>query len=544
MAEVTESIVQMAAHACIRHGDYGEFLCLGARLGFRDLGQLSTDFAGWLAWLGLQSGDRVAVQLPNLLQYPVIALGVLKAGLVLVNVNPLYTTPELAHQLRDSGARLLVIEADGFPVAAEAMAGTGVSTIVVTRSGDMHTSLGRALSSCSARRLTGSGLPRYTSLRAALRLGRRAAARDPGMLARRAPGPDALAVLQYTGGTTGPARAAMLSHRNLLANVRQLAAALGERRPEEGMLMVAPLPLYHVYAFTMSLLSGIAWGLRVLLIPEPRDTTAMVKTLKEHRINALTGVNTLYKSLCDHPGLSGCDFSGLRLCSAGGMPLASAVAARWLELTGCAILEGYGLSECSPLVACNSYVSLRAGTVGQPVPGTEVVLKAADGTAPEDGEPGEICVRGPQVMQGYWQQPQQTAAAFTRDGYLRTGDIGVFDAEGNLRVVDRIKDMLIVSGLKVYPHEIEDHVRRHPDIEDAAVVDCGDDCAPCVSLFVVTRNPQLEAETLIAWCREGLAPYKVPKRVEFRRTLPRTNMGKVLRRELRNAARAVDKANA
>jgi len=537
MRETGASIVQMAQEACARHGDAGAFLCLGARLGFRELDSLSNAFAHWLVQQGLQPGERVAIQLPNLLQYPVVALGVLKAGLVIVNVNPLYTAPELEHQLRDAGAKVLVVSANTAHIAARVVPRTAVQCVVVTEQGDLHPVPQRLLLNFIGRRVRKQvqryRFPVQVTLHTTLQLGRQGAQVTPDALVARAPGPDALAVLQYTGGTTGHAKGAMLSHRNLLANVQQLAAALGVHRPHSGAVMVAPLPLYHVYAFTSNFLCGLAWGQQVLLIPNPRDIGGFVQTLRRHRCNSFIGINTLYKALCDHPDFCRLDFSGLILSSSGGMALAPEVAARWLELTGCRILEGYGLSECSPLVACQRFDACRSGTVGLPAPDTELVLKAPDGQVVGPGAAGEVCVRGPQVMQGYWQQPQETAAAFDADGYLHSGDIGIFDPDGQLRIVERIKDMIIISGFNVYPNEIEEHVCTHPDILEAAVIGTGDDYATCIKVFVVTKNPVLGANDVLAWCREGLAPYKVPKQVEFRSTLPRSSVGKVLRRELR-----------
>lgn len=539
MPGATHSIVDMAAAAVASHADRSAFTCLGATLSYQQLDSLSTAFALWLCEeQKLQPGDRVALQLPNLLQYPVAALGVLKASLVIVNVNPLYTALEIEHQLNDAGARVLVVSANTAHVAARIIAATSVQTVVVTEIADLHPWPRRSLFNFAIRYLK-KLVPPYSfpvtvNFRDALHLGRALQApATTAALQARAPAPAALAVLQYTGGTTGIAKGAMLSHRNLVANTRQLIAALGTSAPARGALMVAPLPLYHVYAFTMSFLGGIAQGHHTLLIPNPRDLKALVRALRPLRIDGFVGINTLYKMLADDPGFRTLDFSALRISSSGGMPLAPLVAARWQELTGCTVLEGYGLSECSPLVACNRHDDVRAGTVGKPVEDTDIAIIAADGSVPPAGEAGEICVRGPQVMQGYWQRPEETAQVLDSAGWLHTGDIGMIDADGYLKIVDRMKDMIIISGFNVYPNEIEDHVCCHPDIFEAAVIGLGDACDVRIKLYVVSKNSALTEAHVLEWCREGLAPYKIPKIVEFRASLPKSAVGKVLRRELR-----------
>jgi long-chain acyl-CoA synthetase len=538
MVKATYSIVDMAAAAAARHAGRTAFTCLGASLSYQRLDELSAAFALWLGQdRTLQPGDRVALQLPNLLQYPVAALGVLRAGLVIVNVNPLYTASELQHQLQDAGAKVLVVTANTAHVAARIIADTSVEQVVVTEIGDLHPWPRRPLLNLAIRHVK-KLVPDYrfaacVSFRETLRKGRALAAGCPDALRARAPHAEALAVLQYTGGTTGTAKGAMLSHHNLVANMLQVCAALGTAAPAPGSLMVAPLPLYHVYAFTMNFLVGLHQGQHMLLIPNPRDMPAFMRALRGRRINGFIGINTLYRALCDNPEFRALDFSALQLSSSGGMALAPQVAARWQELTGCVILEGYGLSECSPLVSCNRHDDRRAGTVGKPVEDTDVVILGTDGREVPAEEAGEICVRGPQVMRGYWQRPVETAQVLDANGWLHTGDIGIIDAQGYLRVVDRIKDMLIISGFNVYPNEIEDHVCCHPDIRDAAVIGTGDAYEVCIRLYVVTSNATLTEAHVLSWCREGLAPYKVPKAVEFRASLPKSTVGKVLRRELR-----------
>lgn len=531
----TQNLVQVAAQACASHANRIAFTCLNADLSFRDLDALSSDFAHWLLQQQLQSGDRVALLLPNLLQYPVAALGVLKAGGVIVNMNPLYTALELERQLNDAGVRILVVSANTAHVAARVIAATPVEQVVVTEIGDLHPWYRRIPLNLGLRYLKKVVLPYafpvQISFRQVLTLGRTAG--KAGQSALPELPLEALAVLQYTGGTTGRAKGAMLSHFNLASNILQLISALSAQLPPPGAVMVAPLPLYHIYAFTMNFLTGIALGHHTLLIPNPSDIPAFVRALQSCRINGFAGINTLYKALCGNADFCALDFSALQISCSGGMALEPQIAKRWLELTGSIVLEGYGLTECAPLVTCNRPDIQRAGTVGIPVSGTSVVVMDPNGHILPPGTAGEVCIKGPQVMQGYWLQPEETTWTFDADGWLHSGDIGMFDADGFLRIVDRIKDLIIISGFNVYPNEIEEYVCAHPEIAEAAVIGTGDEYAARVTLFVVRRNPTLTKEHVIAWCREGLAPYKVPKVIEFRDSLPKSNVGKVLRRELR-----------
>ncbi len=532
MVTATQNLVEMTARACVAHADRIAFTCLGANLKYRDLDALSSAFAVWLQQHGLRPGDRVALLLPNLLQYPVAALGVLKAGGVIVNMNPLYTALELEQQLNDSEATMLVVLANTAHVVARIIAATQVAQVVVTELGDLHPWYRRIplnLWFRHGKHAVPFAFPRLAGFRDALKQGRASSA----VLQAPPADPDTLAVLQYTGGTTGTAKGAMLTHRNLGSNALQVSAALAGLLPSPGAVMVAPLPLYHIYAFTMNFMTSVIHGHRTLLIPNPRDIPALVNALRPHRIDGFAGINTLYKALCNSADFRKLDFSALKISSSGGMALEPSVARRWVEITGNTILEGYGLTECAPLASCNVPGAFRPGTVGRPAPGTEMIVKDTKGRVLPAGEPGEVCIRGPQVMQGYWRQPEETARVFDPDGWVHSGDFGVFDAEGYLRIVDRIKDLIIVSGFNVYPNEIEDHVRTHPEIVDAAAIGAGDEYSARVVLFVVRRTEALTEAHVIAWCREGLASYKVPRRVEFRDHLPKSTVGKVLRRELR-----------
>jgi long-chain acyl-CoA synthetase len=531
------SIPAFIAGAMVPYAATAAFTCLGHSLRYRDVAQMSDHVAAWLLVdAGLQPGDRVALQLPNVLQFPVVALGILKAGMVLVNVNPLYTPAELLHQLRDSEARLLFVLANMAHNAASILAGTSVQQVVVTELFDLHPAPQRVLMNAILRQLkpaiAATTFPGQLSLRRVLQ-------RGSALLRRQQPPQqpqqrrEDLALLQYTGGTTGTSRAAILSHGNLLSNVAQLDLRLADNYPPAGAVVVVPLPLYHIYAFTLGFLGSMAQGHHVLLIPDPRDLKAFMKALRPWRVSGFLGIDTLYRKLCEHPPFAALDFSSLRLCSAGGMALSSEVALRWKALTGCDILEGYGMSECSPVLACNTREDLQLGSVGRVVHGTQLQLQDAQGREVAPGMPGEICVRGPQVMQGYWRAPDDNAAAFDGAGWFHTGDVGVLDAEGRLSIVDRIKDIIIISGFNVYPNELEQHVCRHPQVSDACAVGVGDDFSMQIRIFVVRRDATLTAEEVIRWCRQGLAPYKVPRQVEFRPYLPKSNVGKVLRKELR-----------
>lgn len=539
MQPVQHNIVQMAADAMARHRGEPAFTCMGTSISFGELAHLSDAFAHWLVHdAGVRPGDRVAIMLPNLLQYPVVALGVLKAQGVVVNINPLYTPHELQRILNDAGATLLVVLANVAHNAAAILGHTPVRTVVVTQIGDLLGWFRGSLINLVVRHLKQLVKPHHfpvaTGLREVLRRG--------GSLARmRTPlsaafSADTLAVLQYTGGTTGVLKAAMLSHRNLLSNVGQLHSIMGDDFPRAGTLMVAPLPLYHIYAFTLNLLMGVLNGHHALLIPNPRDMPAFIAALRHVRIQGFVGINTLYAQLLEQPAFRALDFSALVIATSGGMPLSSRIADDWLALTGKAILEGYGLTECSPMVSCNTYRHRRAGTAGRIADGTQVKLVSRDGCEVEPGGIGEICVKGPQVMQGYWNNASETSQVLGDDGWLHTGDIGQLDSDGYLRIVDRLKDMIVISGFNVYPNEIEDFACTHPQIRDACAIAVGDQLAPQIKLFVVSADPALTAEQVIAYCRTGLTSYKVPRLVEFRPVLPKSAVGKILRRELREAA--------
>lgn len=532
--DLDRSILDVFSNACARFGDRPAFTCLGQTLSIGDIDKLSARFASYLQnHTGLQPGDRIAVQLPNVLQYPVVVFGALRAGLVVVNTNPLYTRRELKHQLNDSGAKALVVLANIADTASRVVPETGVEKVIVSEIADLHSPVKRILINSVAKYIK-KMVPEFSfanqvDFREAMSLG---AGRPHGDVQR---APDDIAVLQYTGGTTGVAKGAMLTNRNLVANMEQVREALGDSMREGKELYVAPLPLYHIYAFTIHCMCLFATGSHSLLIPNPRDIPAFVKTLKGVRFTGFCGLNTLFNGLMRNPEFAELDFSKLHTTASGGMALTRDTAKRWEEMTGCVVTEGYGLTETSPVVSFNPADAVQMGTVGVPVPNTEVKVIDENGNDLPNNSPGELCVRGPQVMKGYWQRPEATAESIDSEGWFRTGDMALIQDDGYIKIVDRKKDMIIVSGFNVYPNEIEDVVSTHDKVAEAAAIGVPNDkSGEQVKLFVVKSDPSLTEEEVIAYCRENMTAYKVPKQVEFREDLPKTNVGKILRRELRD----------
>lgn len=531
------SLGQMLAQTVARYPDHTAFHNMGLDLSYRELDRQSARLADYLIrGLGLRAGERVALMMPNLLQYPVALYAVLRAGLVAVNVNPLYTARELHHQLADSQARAIVVLENFAQVVEQARADTSLQHVVVTAVGDMLPAPKRWLVNAAVRYVKKLvppyRLPGAIPFRKALAAGDAARWRDARLA------PDALAILQYTGGTTGLAKGAMLSHRNLLANVEQARLVLGEALIEGRAVVATPLPLYHVFALTVNCLLITRLGGNSLLITNPRDLDGLVAELARHPVNAFTGVNTLFNALVHHAGFAKLDFSRWKVAIGGGAAVQQAVAEAWQRTTGLVLLEGYGLTEASPLVSVNALAAERyTGTVGMPVPGTEVELRDDAGRPAADGEPGEVCVRGPQVMAGYWQRPEETAKVFHADGFFATGDIGIRTADGLLKLVDRKKDMVLVSGFNVYPNEVEDVVAQHPGVREVACIGVPDErSGEAVKIVVVRKDPSLQADELLRHCRDNMTAYKVPRHVEFRDALPKSNVGKILRRELRQPA--------
>ncbi|KQT78645.1 AMP-binding protein [Methylobacterium sp. Leaf466] len=530
------TLVDLFEASLSQFADRPAIQCFGAQMSYAAVGQSARDLASWLATQGLGKGDRVALMMPNVPAYPVAIFGVLLAGCTVVNVNPLYTPRELTAQLNDSGARILVVLENFAHTVADALPEIALDRVVVAGPGDGLGLKGRLIGLAS--RHIKKAVPAY-SFPAGLAIRFEAALKDGH--GRKPPevavSPDDLAFLQYTGGTTGIAKAAMLTHRNIVANVTQSEVWLGVARSKAGRkVMVTALPLYHIFALTACFFFFFKVGGCCLLIPNPRDAAGFVKTLKGTRFTHLSGVNTLFNLLLNTPGFDQVDFSRVEFTIAGGMAVQAPVAARWQAVTGHAIIEGYGLSETSPVVCVNPPgLAQWSGTIGYPLSSTDLVIRDLDGRELPFGEPGELCVRGPQVMAGYWKRPDETARATTADGFFRTGDVAVLGADGQVRIVDRMKDMILVSGFNVYPNEIEDVLAGHPGVLECAVVGAeSEETGETVVAHVVRKDEALTAEALRAYARSQLTGYKVPRRIVFRDTLPKTNVGKVLRRALRD----------
>jgi long-chain acyl-CoA synthetase len=531
------TLVSVVRDSCRRYADKTAYLSMGKSISYAELDGLTRDFAAWLHANGLGKGDRIALMMPNLLQYPICLFGALRAGCIVVNCNPLYTAHELAHQLADSGARAIVV-ADNFAATVQkalhlAQPGSAVEHVLVTSIGEMLGPLKGRLVDFVIRRVKRMvpawSLPGHVRLGDALRAGRQAPFTEVPLNQRD------LACLQYTGGTTGVAKAAMLTHGNLVANLNQAHAWIKPMVKDGEECIVTALPLYHIFALTANCLTFMKIGASNLLIINPRDIAGLIKEMSKVPFSAFTGVNTLFNALLNHPDFAKLDFSRLRLTMGGGMAVQRAVADRWRAVTGKSLAQAYGLTETSPAVTVNPLdVKAFTGSIGLPVPSTDISIRNDEGEELGVGETGEICVRGPQVTQGYWNRPDETALVMYADGYLRTGDIGYVDQDGYVFLIDRKKDMILVSGFNVYPNEVEDAAALHPGVREVAAVGVPDErSGEVVKLYVIRKDPTLDAETLIAHCRTHLTGYKVPRQVEFRDDLPRTNVGKILRRELK-----------
>ncbi|GLO40949.1 long-chain-fatty-acid--CoA ligase [Pseudomonas putida] len=538
------SVVEVFERSCKRFADRPAFSNLGVTLTYAELERHSAAFAAWLQQhTDLKPGDRIAVQMPNVLQYPIAVFGALRAGLIVVNTNPLYTEREMRHQFKDSGARALVYLNMFGKRVQEVLPDTGIEYLIEAKMGDLlPTAKGWLVNTVVdklKKMVPAYHLPQAVPFKQVLRQGRELS-HKPVPLSL-----DDIAVLQYTGGTTGLAKGAMLTHGNLVANMLQVLACFSQHGPDGQKLikdgqevMIAPLPLYHIYAFTANCMCMMVTGNHNVLITNPRDISGFIKELGKWRFSALLGLNTLFVALMDHPGFRQLDFSALKVTNSGGTALVKATAERWEALTGCRIVEGYGLTETSPVASTNPYGQLaRLGTVGIPVAGTAFKVIDDDGNELPLGERGELCIKGPQVMKGYWQQPEATAQALDAEGWFKTGDIAVIDPDGFTRIVDRKKDMIIVSGFNVYPNEIEDVVMGHPKVANCAAIGVPDErSGEAVKLFVVPREGGLSVDELKAYCKANFTGYKVPKHIVLRESLPMTPVGKILRRELRDIA--------
>jgi long-chain acyl-CoA synthetase len=531
-ASAYPSLVAMAAEALQAHADKDAYVMMDRSITYRELDQHADAFACWLQQQGMKKGDRIAMMMPNVLQYPIAMLGALRVGMVVVNTNPLYTPDELRHQLKDSGATAIVVLENFCHVVQKVLTETNVQHVIVTRVGDLLPTIKGAIVNFVLRyvqkKVPDWHIPnarRFPDILRQCRLSKPTPVRLEHA---------DLAFLQYTGGTTGVAKGAMLSHGNMVANVLQGHLWFQQTETRNATFYIA-LPLYHIFSLTANCLLFMRTGGKGIMVPNPRDFPAFVKILKKYPPNIFNGVNTLFNALMSTPGISEVDFSNLRACVGGGMAVQATVAERWLKLTGCPLSQGWGLTETSPIVTVTRLRDTKfTGAVGLPVPSTEISIRDDNGTELGAHDVGEICVRGPQVMQGYWNRPDETEKVMLPGGWLRTGDIGRVDTDGFVYIEDRKKDMITVSGFKVYPNEVEDVAARIPGVfESAAIGQSDEKSGEVVALYVVRKDPNLTAETIIAHLRQHLTSYKVPRHVYFKTELPKSNVGKILRRALR-----------
>ncbi len=529
-----DSVIAIIDQACREHASRPAFSCMDTTLTYADVDRYSRAFAAYLQnSLGMQAGERIAIMMPNCLQYPIALFAALRAGLVVVNINPLYTARELEHQLSDADVRTLIVMENFAATLEKIYDSVPVETVITTQLGDMLSLPKRLLTNFVVKKVKKMvpawNLPGAIEFPAALSKG---ASLD---FTPARPGPDDLAFLQYTGGTTGPAKGAMLSHANIVANLLQCQEWFKPEMSEDGEVIITALPMYHIFALTVNTLVYFSVGGHNVLVTNPRDMPGFVKILSKYPFSAVTGVNTLYNGLLNTPGFADLDFTTLKFSMAGGMATQQAVAERWFSLTGKPIIEGYGLSETAPVVSCNALnVKSFNHSIGMPLPSTDVAIRDDDGRDLAVGESGELCVRGPQVMAGYWRKDDVNAEAFTDDGYFKTGDIARQDESGLFYIVDRKKDMILVSGFNVYPNEIEDVIATHDGVLEAAAVGVPDEkSGEAVKLFVVKKRGDLSLDEVRAYCRDHLTGYKVPKHYEFIGEVPKSNVGKILRKELR-----------
>ncbi|MBV9559172.1 MAG: long-chain fatty acid--CoA ligase [Bradyrhizobium sp.] len=535
------SLVELLDESFVKYRERKAFICMDKSISYGDLDEMSRALAAYLQGLGLAKGARVAVMMPNVLQHPVSTAAILRAGCAVVNVNPLYTPRELEHQLKDSGAEAIIVLENFATTVEKVIAHTAVKHVIVASMGDLL-GLKGVIVNLVVRRVKkmvpAYSLPRSVAFNDALASGRGKPFDKPKI------GPDDTAFLQYTGGTTGISKGATLLHRNIVANVLQndawLQPALAKPPQVEQIFIVCALPLYHIFALTACFLLAMRAGGVNLLIPNPRDIPGFIKELTKYQINSIPGVNTLYNALLHHPDFKKVDFSKLKMSNGGGMAVQRPVAEQWMQATGCPIVEGYGLSETSPTLTCNPATATDySGSIGVPVPSTYLSIRDDAGNEVPPGEAGEICAKGPQVMAGYWNRPDETAKVMTADGYFRTGDIGIMTPDGFTRIVDRKKDMILVSGFNVYPNEVEEVIASHPGVLEAAVIGIPDEkSGETVKAFVVRKDPKLTADDIVRFCHTQLTSYKVPRHIEFRTELPKTNVGKILRRQLRDEKQA------
>ena len=539
--DIYVSLVDMMEEAFSKYNDLVAYENMGKTLTYEEVDRLSADFAAFLQSIeGLEQGDRIAVQMPNLLQWVIAVFGALRAGLIVVNTNPLYTAREMEHQFKDTGAKAIIILANfGFNLE-KIIGNTEIKTVVVTEIGDMLGGFKKILVNSVVKyvkkMVPAFNIPGAIKFGDALKKGNKLNYVKPDINA------SDVAFLQYTGGTTGVSKGAMLTHRNVIANLEQVYAWMQPKLKDRVEVAITALPLYHIFALTINCLIMFKIGAFNILITNPRDMPSFIKTLKKFKFSVIVGVNTLYNGLLNQPEFANVDFSALKVAVAGGMALQHSVAEKWKETTGGSIAEGYGLSETAPVLTCNPIDDTeRIGTIGMPMPNTEIVLLDDEGKEVPLGKPGEICAKGPQVMKGYWQKPEETGNSFF-NGYFKTGDIGVMEEDGFFKVVDRKKEMILVSGFNVYPNEIENVIASHPKVLEVGAIGIPDPkSTEKVKVFVVKKDDSLTEEELRAFCKENMTPYKVPKAIEFKKELPKSNVGKILRRILKEEEAAKSK---
>lgn len=537
-ADKYNSLVDLFEEACEKYGDMPAFENMGVSMSFSKVNDLSADFAAYLQNdLGLKKGSKIALQMPNLLQYPVVMFGALRAGLVVVNTNPLYTAREMEHQFKDSGAVAIIILANFAHHLEKILSNTSIKTVIITEIGDF---LGGAKGWITnivvkhvKKMVPSYHLPQAKKLKDTLVKGDRLKYRRPEI------SNTDVAYLQYTGGTTGVSKGAMLTHRNLIANMEQISAWMLPKLFEREETVITALPLYHIFALTVNCWAMLKIGAKNILITNPRDMPGFIKELKKHPFTVITGVNTLFNGLLNNAEFKNVPFNHLKVAVGGGMAIQKAVAKKWEEVTGISLAEGYGLSETSPVLTCNPIDGTeRIGTIGIPLPGTEIVILSEEGEEVKTGEPGEICALGPQVMPGYWNREDETRNVFF-NGYFKTGDIGIINEDGFITIVDRKKDMINVSGFNVYPNEIEDIISGHPKVLEVAAIGIADDKSnEVVKVFIVKKDESLTAEEIKLFCKENMTGYKLPRQVEFRKELPKSNVGKILRKVLREEVKS------
>ncbi|WP_027001576.1 AMP-binding protein [Hugenholtzia roseola] len=537
------SLIELIEESIEKYADKVAYIHMGVEMTYRQIGEQSAHFAAFLQKeLQLKKGDRIAIQMPNVLQYPIALFGAIRAGLVVVNTNPLYTPREMEHQFSDAGVKALVVLANFADRLEKVLDKTPVEHVIITEVGDMMPFFRRTLTNFVVKNVKkmvpAYHLPKAIPFRYALAKGRQHAL-TPIKVDK-----NENAFIQYTGGTTGVAKGAELTHRNVIANAEQIKAWMSGKLIEGQELIITPLPMYHIFSLTVNTFIFFAYGAKNLLITNPRDLDALVKDFKKYPITAMTGVNTLFNAIANHPEVGNVDFSHLKIAIAGATALQNAVAQKWKETTGCAVLEGFGLTECSPVVSCNPLDgNEQVGTIGLPLPSTEVMLADDNGEEVAEGERGELWVRGPQVMKGYWKRPEATADMITPEGWLKTGDVAIIQPDGFLKIVDRKKDMILVSGFNVYPNEVEDVIVGHPKVMEVAAIGIPDDkSGEAVKVFVIKKDESLTKDELKAYCQEHLTGYKIPKHYEFRTELPKSPVGKILRKDLKAEEAAKIKA--